>query len=234
MRAAKEPMITASDNSQLKLIRKLARKKARDEAGLFVAEGDDLVAAAAAVGWEPEVLLWSGQDVEPELLDRVSQLGSGTRVIGVYRQRWAEPGGHLSVALHGVGDPGNVGTVIRSAHALADGPVIIAAGTADPFGPKSVRASMGSLFARPPARGVPTGTTVALDGSAADTLGEVADTVDGPVTLLLGAEREGLPPDVVESADVRARIPLRPDGPESLNAAMAATLALYVMSSAHG
>jgi len=223
-------MITAPDNSQLKLIRKLARKKARDEEGMFVAEGDDLVAAAVAAGWEPEVLLWSGQDVEPELLDRVSQLGSGTRVIGVYRQRWAEPGGNLSVALHGVGDPGNVGAIIRSAHALADGPVLIGPGTADPYGPKAVRASMGSVFACPPAWGAVTGTTVALDAGAPDVL----EPVEGPVTLLVGAEREGLPPDVVESADVRARIPLRPDGPESLNAAMAATLALYVMSSRNG
>ena len=224
------PVITSSDNSQLKLIRKLSRKKARDEAGLFVAEGDDLVAAAVAEGWKPEVLLWAGQDVEPELLDRVSQLGSGTRVIGVYPQRWSDPGGDLSVALHGVGDPGNVGTIIRSAHALADGPVLIGPGTADPYGPKAVRASMGSVFARPPARGEPTGTTVALDADAPDVL----EPVEGPVTLLVGAEREGLPADVVESADVRARIPLRPGGPESLNAAMAATLALYVMSSRNG
>ncbi len=223
-------MITAPDNSQLKLIRKLSRKKERDESGLFVAEGEDLVTAATAHGWEPEVLLWAGQDVEPELLDRVSALGSGSRVIGVYRQRWSEPGGELSVALHGVGDPGNVGTVIRSAHALGDGPVVIGPGTADPFGPKAVRAAMGSLFARPPARGRPAGTTVALDAAAAGPL----EPVDGPVTLLVGAEREGLPADVVESADVRARIPLRADGPESLNAAMAATLALYVMSSPHG
>ena len=220
-------MITSPDNSQLKLIRKLARKKARDEEGMFVAEGDDLVAAAVAAGWEPEALLWAGQDVEPELLDRASQLGSGTRVIGVYRQRWAQPGGDLSVALYGVGDPGNVGTVIRSAHALADGPVVIGPETADPYGPKAVRAAMGSVFARPPARGRPVGTTVALDADADDVLAPV----DGPVTLLVGAEREGLPADVVESADVRARIPLRADGPESLNAAMAATLALYVMGS---
>jgi TrmH family RNA methyltransferase len=224
------PVITSSDNSQLSLIRKLARKKARDEEGLFVAEGEDLVAAAAAAGWEPEVLLWSGEDVEPELLDRVSQLGSGTRVIGVYRQRWAEPGGDLSVALYGVGDPGNVGTVIRSAHALADGSVIAGPGTADPYGPKAVRAAMGSLFARPPARGEPVGTTIALDADA----DQVLAPAEGPVTLLVGAEREGLPAPVVERADVRARIPLRPDGPESLNAAMAATLALYVMSSGNG
>lgn len=220
-------VITASDNTQLKLIRRLARKKARDETGLFVAEGEDLVTAAAAHGWEPEVLLWAGQDVEAELLERVSSLGSGSRVIGVYHQRWVEPSGLLSVALHGVGDPGNVGAIVRSAHALADGPVVIGPGTADPFGPKAVRASMGSLFARPPARAEADGTTVALDASASDTLEDTAAAVEGPVALLVGAEREGLPAGVAEGADVRARIPLRDDGPESLNAAMAATVALY-------
>lgn len=223
-------MITASDNSQLKLIRKLQRKRARDEAGLFVAEGEDLVTAAAANVWEPELLLWAGQDVEAELLDRVSSLGSGSRVIGVYRQRWAEPSGELSVALHGVGDPGNVGSIIRSAHALADGPVVIDSGTADPFSPKAVRASMGSLFARPPARGAVSGTTVALDSTASAALDEVASAVEGPVVLLVGAEREGLPAGVAEGADMRARIPLRDDGPESLNAAMAATVALYAFA----
>ncbi|MGI8750017.1 MAG: TrmH family RNA methyltransferase [Thermoleophilaceae bacterium] len=223
-------MITASDNSQLKLIRRLQRKRERDQLGLFAAEGEDLVAAAAASGWEPEVLLWSGQDVEPELLDRVSSLGSGSRVIGVYRQRLSNPGGRLSVYLHGVADPGNVGSVLRSAHALCDGPVVRGPGSADPFGPKAVRASMGSLFARPPAKaswGELQGTTVALDARAPDTLGDSAAVVEGPVVVLVGAEREGLPGEVAEGADVRARIPLRGEGPESLNAAMAATIALY-------
>ena len=73
-------------------------------------------------------------------------------MIGVYRERWSEPGGRLSVWLDGVKDPGNVGTIIRSAHALADGPVVIGPRCADPYGPKAVRASMGSIFARPPAR----------------------------------------------------------------------------------
>lgn len=223
-------MITAPDNSQLKLIRKLQRKKARDESGLFVAEGEDLIAAARAHGFEPEVLLWSGDDVEPELLDRVSTLGSGSRVIGVYRKRFSEPGGRLSVYLHGVSDPGNVGTIIRSAHALSDGPVILGPGCADPFSPKAVRASMGSLFARPPARaglsGLP-GATVALDSMAPDTIGDAADVLSEPVVLLVGAEREGLPPEVAEGADVRARIALRDGGPESLNAAMAATIGLH-------
>jgi TrmH family RNA methyltransferase len=221
-------MITSSDNAQLKLIRKLSRKRERDAQGLFVAEGEDLVAAARIAGWEPEVLLWAGDDVEPELLDRVSGLGSGSRVVGVYRQRFSEPGGALSVYLHGVGDPGNVGAVIRSAHALCDGPVVLGPGCADPFGPKAVRASMGSIFARPPARArydELEGTLLALDSADGEPLGGVRP--QEPVVVAIGAEREGLPSEVLEAAAARVRIPLREGGPESLNAAMAATVALY-------
>jgi TrmH family RNA methyltransferase len=103
-------------------------------------------------------------------------------------------------------------------------------GCADPFGPKAVRASMGSLFSRPPAKASwreLQGTTIALDATAPDTLVEATAVLEGPAVLLVGAEREGLPAEVAEGVDVRARIPLRADGPESLNAAMAATIALY-------
>ncbi|HEY8771535.1 MAG TPA: TrmH family RNA methyltransferase, partial [Thermoleophilaceae bacterium] len=140
-------MITSPDNEQLKTIRKLQQKRWRERLDLFAAEGEDLVEAAERAGWQPETLLIAGEDVEAELLADVSTLGSGTRVIGVYRRRWSQPGGELSVYLHGVGDPGNVGTVIRSAHALCDGPVVLGPDCADPYSPKAVRASMGSLFA---------------------------------------------------------------------------------------
>jgi TrmH family RNA methyltransferase len=226
-------MITSSDNTQLKQIRKLARKKERDATGLFVAEGEDLVAAAEAGGWAPEVLLWSGEDVEPELLDRVSALGSGSRVIGIYRQRWSEPVGELSVYLHGVADPGNVGTVLRTAHALADGPVVLGPGCADPFSPKAVRASMGSLFARPPARaGLESlaGTKVALARGADSTLAAAVAALEAPIVLCVGAERDGLPADLVARADVAAEIPLRAQGPDSLNAALAAGIGLYELA----
>jgi TrmH family RNA methyltransferase len=221
-------MITSPDNNQLKTIRKLHDKRHRTRAGQFVAEGEDLVAAARAAGWEPEILLVSGEDVEPRLLDAVSVLGSGARVIAVYRQRWSEPGGDLAVYLHGVGDPGNVGTVIRSAHALADGPVVLGPGCADPWSPKAVRASMGSVFARPPARAQfesLSGTTVALSVRAGAPLDSVPLTP--PEVLCLGGEREGLPAGVTAAADAVAHLPLRDDGPDSLNVAMAATVALY-------
>jgi TrmH family RNA methyltransferase len=219
-------MIRSPDNDKLKTIRKLAQKRWREKLGLFAAEGEDLVAAAAAAGWEARFVLRAGEDVEPELLHAVSSLGSGSRVIGVYEQRWSSPGGALSVWLRGVEDPGNVGTIIRSAHALADGPVVLGPGCADPYSPKAVRATMGSLFARPPARAgfdELAGTRVALDTSASDRLGELAP----PVVLCLGAERHGLPDDLLQAAEATARIPLRADGPESLNVAMTAAIALY-------
>jgi TrmH family RNA methyltransferase len=222
-------MITSRDNTQLKTIRRLLReKKARQREGLFVAEGEDLIDAARAAGWEPELVLEAGVDVEPELLQAVSALGSGARVAGIFRQRWSEPHGDLCVYLHGVGDPGNVGSAIRSAHALADGPVILGPDCADPWSPKAVRASMGSVFARPPARAgfeELVGTTIALERGAGPALSELR--VEPPVVLCLGAERAGLPEAVRKGADVTAHIPLRPGGPDSLNVAMAATVALY-------
>lgn len=224
-------MITSPHNDQLKTIRRLQQKRYRAETGLFAAEGEDLLEAAERHGWEPEILLVSGEDVEPALLAGVSSLGSGTRAVGVYRQRWSEPGGSLAVYLHGVGDPGNVGTVLRSAHALCDGPVVLGPDCADPFGPKAVRASMGSLFARPPARApfeALGGTTVALEREAGVPLAAVQ--AEGPLVLCLGAERAGLPEAIRAAASVRAHIPLRPDGPDSLNVAMAATVALYERS----
>jgi TrmH family RNA methyltransferase len=170
----------------------------------------------------------AGEDVAEELLHAVSTLGSGTRVIGVYRQRFTEPGGELSVYVHHLGDPGNVGTIVRAAHALADGPVILGPGCADPYSPKAVRASMGSLFARPPARSrfdaLP-GQRVALEGSAERPLADLDPAP--PLVLCVGGEREGLPAELLAKAEHSARIPIRDGGPDSLNAAMAAAIGLY-------
>jgi TrmH family RNA methyltransferase len=219
-------VIRSADNDKLKTIRKLRDKRWREKLGLFTAEGEDLVEAAARADWPAAFVLHAGEDVEAELLAAAGSLGSGTRVIGVYERRCAEPGGDVSVWLHAVRDPGNVGTIIRSVHALADGPVILGPGCADPFSPQAVRASMGSLFARPPARAelaeLP-GNKVALSSRGARTLRE-ADFV-APVVLCLGAERAGLPPEL-EAGSVR--IPVRTD---SLNVAMAATVALYEAAS---
>jgi TrmH family RNA methyltransferase len=223
--------ITSAHNEKLKEIRRLARRRVRSERGRFVAEGEDLVAAAAAAGWTPLVLLaaagsgLAGEEVEPDVLASVSGLGSGTRQLAVYEARWERPAGPLCVALWGVGDPGNVGTILRSALAFGAGSVVLGPGCADPFGPKAVRASMGALFTVPVARAervddLP-GERVALVAGRGEPLaGPAADEM----TIVVGAEREGLAEDVVAACDRVAQIPI---AAESLNAAMAATVALY-------
>jgi TrmH family RNA methyltransferase len=215
-------MITSPHNEKLKEVRRLQRR-ARG-AARFVAEGEDLLAAAAQAGWPAVYELRAGVDVEAELLDRVSGLGSGTRALGVYEQRWAPRAtGPLCLALWGVGDPGNVGTALRAALAFGADSVALGPGCADPFGPRAVRASMGAIFAVALAR------VDAVDELPAPRVALAARAgapLRGPGegTLLVGAEREGLPAEVVAACDEAAHIPIRS---ESLNAAMAATVALY-------
>jgi TrmH family RNA methyltransferase len=225
--------ITSPQNEQLKEIRKLAGRKWRDKLRQFVAEGEDLLDAADAAGWTPLARLVAedsgleGEPVKPHLLAQISQLGSGTRAIGVYGQRWAsEPAGPLCLALWGVNDPGNVGTALRSALAFGAASVALGPGTADPYGHKAVRASMGALFSVPLARvrdvaELP-GRTVALVAGEGVALPDLEG--DEPRTFVIGAEREGLPAGVVAACDEVAHIPI---AFESLNAAMAGTIALY-------
>lgn len=215
-------MITSRDNEKLKLIRKLAERKHREREGLFVAEGEDLVAAAEAAGAQAELVLRAGEDVEADLLDAVSTLGSGTRVIGVYR-RPAPELASFGVYLHEVGDPGNVGAIVRTAHALMAAQVVLGPGCADPYGPKAVRASMGSVFAKPPVGG----DVAALAGPVVGLVahGGVPPDDDAVGGLCLGGERAGLPDDVAASCDRLWTIPLQ-DGVESLNVAAAAAVAL--------
>jgi RNA methyltransferase, TrmH family len=213
-------VITSHHNPTLQDIRRLL---ARKERGRFVAEGEDLLAAADNAGWQPLVRLRVGEDVSAEALAKVSSLASGTRELAVYEERWAEPTGPLCVALWGVKDPGNVGTVLRGARAFGASCVALGPGTADPYGPKAVRASMGAIFEVPVARVEDAAELPAPRIALAAREGE---RLCGPArgTLVVGAEREGLPADVVEGCDAVAHIPIES---ESLNAAMAATVALY-------
>jgi len=213
-------LITSHHNQLLKDIRRLHRRR---DGGRFVAEGEDLVAAADAAGWTPLVRLRAGVDVDADVLAKVSSLGSGTRELAVYEERWAEPAGPVCVALWGVKDPGNVGTVLRSARAFGAACVAIGPATADPFGTKAVRASMGAIFEVPVARvddlsalPAPRVALVAREGAP------LAAPAGG--TLVVGAEREGLPGEVVAACDEVRHIAIES---ESLNAAMAATVALY-------
>ena len=228
-----EPLtITSAHNENLKEIRKLAGRRWRDKLQRFVAEGEDLLDAAEAAGWQPLVRYVAdgsrldGIPVAPHVLAEISQLGSSTRALAVYPQKWAPaPLGPRCLALWGVGDPGNVGAALRSALAFGAPSVALGPGTVDPYGHKAVRASMGALFTVPVVRvrdprDLP-GPRVALIAGQGRPLAEVAA---GAGSLLVGAEREGLPADVVAACDEVAHIAIAGD---SLNAAMAATVALY-------
>jgi TrmH family RNA methyltransferase len=228
-------MISSPHNEKLKLVRKLRERKHREAEGLFVSEGEDLVAAGLAAGVEPRFLLSAagsglgGEEVEAELLAELSALGSGTRAIAVWPRAWAGEATAPCVYLHGVADPGNVGAIVRSAHALLGGCVVLGPDCADPFGPKAVRASMGSIFAQPLLRAAveatprPRAALVAHGGAGLDAL-------SGAATLCLGAERDGLPPGALAECDVEVTIPLQ-RGAESLNAAAAAAIACERLSS---
>jgi TrmH family RNA methyltransferase len=202
-------------------VRKLRERRWRDKLGLFVCEGEDLVAAAAA---EPVDLLVAGENVEPRLLAALSGAAHPPRVIGVYRRSDLPPPTPRPAVLElwHVADPGNVGTLIRSADAFGAA-VALSERCADPTGPKALRASAGAIWRVPllaAGAGYP-GRRIGLVPAAGASLPGL--DLRGGVVFCLGAEREGLPRSVGRELD--ASIPTR--GGDSLNVAAAGAIALH-------
>ena len=222
-------VIVSKDNDRLKLVRKLHDKSWRDKLGLFFVEGEDAVSAATA---SPVDVLRAGEDVEPKLLAEVASAPHPPRVIAVYRRAdlpaWEERAATL--ALWRLADPGNVGTLIRTADAFGAA-VALSDGCADPTSPKALRASAGSIWRVPLGHwSTPNAASnsllhgavrVGLEAHRGAPLAEL--DLSGRVAFLLGAEREGLPAEV--ERDVDARIPI--SGAESLNVAASGAIALY-------
>jgi RNA methyltransferase, TrmH family len=187
--------------------------------GLFACEGEDLLDAATA---EPVELLVAGENVEPSLLAEVSTAAHPPRAIGVFRRAdlpAPEPR-PATLALWRVGDPGNVGTLIRTADAFGAA-IALSDGCADPTGPKALRASAGSIWRVPLLPFGGTGPRVALVAHGGEPIGRL--DLRGEVTFLVGAEREGLPSEL--QRDAEGWIPI--GGAESLNAAVSGAIALY-------
>jgi RNA methyltransferase, TrmH family len=219
-------VITSPQNETLKLVRKLHARRWRDKLGLFAAEGEDLVDSALEAGLEPVELLVAGETVEPELLAHVSTLPHPARVIGVFRREDlpANDQRPVALALWRIGDPGNVGTLIRTADAFGAS-VELSEGCADPTGPKALRASAGAIFRV--SLGEAAGRRIGLVAHGGRPLSEI-ELGDRPV-FVIGAEREGLPADLLAGCDDTATIPL-PGAAESLNVGAAGAIALYEWS----
>jgi TrmH family RNA methyltransferase len=240
--------------------RKLTRRAGRDAAGLFLAEGRQAVVEALAdpAGVREVFATESAAEAHRELLadaavpvrlltDKAAASLSETvtpqglvavcalRDVPVARLTAQPP--RLAVALSELADPGNAGTVLRTADACGAGAVVFGAGSADPYGGKAVRASAGSLFHVDVVRGAPledivpglqaAGMTVlAADGGGQARLDEIGDLLAGPVLWLFGNEARGVPAHLAARADARVRIPMRGRA-ESLNLAAAAAICLY-------
>jgi TrmH family RNA methyltransferase len=219
-------VITSAHNPKLRLMHRLLEsRRQREKEGLFVVEGEDLVQAADDAGVEPVEVLRAEEDVEADLLAKISTMGHPPRVMALFRReslpRGVEP---LSLALWRVADPGNLGTILRAADAFGAS-VALSRGCADPTGPKALRASAGAIFRVPLAEfDEPSGKRIALVSHGGQSIAQLDPGV--PVSYVLGAEREGLPDDVVAACDETATIPLA-EGAESLNVAIAGAIALY-------
>src|SRR5919107_4247844 len=207
---------------------RLKQKKHREAERLFLAEGASLILESR----EPPRRLFS----EPEEVRRLSTLNTPTGPVGVFpfldvTSEELMAACQRVVLLHGVQDPGNVGTVIRSAHAFGSG-VALSKGCADLYNPKTVRATMGSLFYAPVSREVDSlefleqghgagfATVAAVPAG-----GDVPRSLpDGRLVIIVGAEGAGLPQEVVEASWATVTIPSLA---ASLNAAIAASILLY-------
>src|SRR3954454_8192107 len=190
-------------NPAADLVLKLHDRRWRDKLGLFFVEGEDAVAAATA---EPVDLLRADEDVEPGLLASVASAPHPPRVVAVYRRddlpEWEER--PATLVLWRLADPGNVGTLIRTADAFGAA-VALSEGCADPTSPKALRASAGSIWRVPLGAWdasnslLQASTRVALEPHTGAPLSSLDLT--GRVAFLLGAEREGLPAQVERHLD---------------------------------
>lgn len=240
-----KPAITSLQNPTIKLIRSLSEKKYREETGLFVAEGAEVLARARRQGWEPVYLVataavvpWGKAEilnVTEKVMASLSAQKNASPMLGVFRQRFAdvnEPRG-IWIALEEMRDPGNLGSIIRTADAVVAQGVILVGPACDPYSRDSVRASMGSIFGPPIVRMSRAQFIDLCRSWPGDTIGtHLQGTEDyrrayrAPTLLVMGSEGGGLTPETAAACSTLVRIPMK-GGAESLNVAVAAALMMY-------
>jgi TrmH family RNA methyltransferase len=255
--------ITSLQNERVKLIRSLLMRKARRETGLFVAEGVSVLVAARDAGWTPKILVFlagsAGSGVQRELLDAARAVGAEClevskavlgklaakdnpqTMLGVFEQRWSRPSTpknigkqDLWVALEGARDPGNVGTIIRTADAVGAGGVVLIGNTVDPYSREAVRATMGSIFNVPLVRMSAEEARAWVPHWPGDIVGTRLDAREdfrarsyrAPTLLLMGSEGPGLSAELSAACTRLVSIPMA-GRLDSLNLAVATALMLY-------
>ena len=237
--------VMSPQNPAIKLIRSLAEKKFRQETGLFVAEGWEMLDRARKAGWTPEHLVsteaisaW-GQTrpilVSEKIMEGLSGQNNPHNVIATFGQRYVGEvtASGVWVALEDMRDPGNLGTIIRTADAVAASGVILVGQSCDPYSGDCVRATTGSIFGVPLVR-METESFIALCKTwQGDVVGthlkgteDFRRTYKSPTLLVMGSERQGLSEELAAACKTLVRIPM-PGGAESLNVATATALILY-------
>ncbi len=254
--------ITSLSNPTVKAVRALHLRKERDETGLFVAEGLKNVIEGVDTGHAPKILLYGAEasghplldkvvaatvagggqviEVTQDILAKVSRRDNPQAVVGVFEQVFApletiEPrAAPCWVALHRVRDPGNLGTIVRTADAAGCGGVILVGECCDPYSVEAVRATMGSIFAVPLFRA----SEAEFAAWRGDWSGSVVGTLLSaetehsraayakPALILMGNEQQGLPPEMAALCDVNVKIPMRGRA-DSLNLAVATGVMIY-------
>lgn len=226
--------------NELRQVRSLAQKKYRDETGLFVVEGEKMVSEALSSGFEV-LSVYRKEDIGEEAMSRLSSLSSPSPVLAVVRQRVREkvrPGRGLYLALDGIRDPGNLGTILRVADWFGIDGVFASEDTVDLYNPKVVQATMGAIFRvqyhtvdiRSLCRDVRAegghvyGTF--LDGD--NLYRKSLDTgSESPSVIVIGNEANGISKETAACIGDRLFIPPYPaddPGSESLNAAVATAI----------
>lgn len=257
--------ITSLTNPTVKAVRGLHLRKEREESGLFLAEGLKIVIEAIDLGHAPRILMYGADaaghpmlqkavaatqdargeviEVSRDVLEKVSKRDNPQAVVGVFPQAYTSLGdirpadAPCWVALQAVRDPGNLGTIIRTADSAGCGGVILVGDCTDPYSVEAVRATMGSVFAVRIAKAT---VEAFLDwrktwpGSVAGTL--LSATTDyrqadykTPTLILMGNEQQGLPPELAAACDVTVKIPMRGRA-DSLNLSVATGIMIYTVT----
>ncbi|MBB4438812.1 MULTISPECIES: TrmH family RNA methyltransferase [Rhizobium] len=255
--------VTSLANPIIKDIKALTNKKSREESGTFLAEGLKLIIDAIELGWAIRTLVYAKAakgkplveqmaaktvasgglvlEVSEKVIASITRRDNPQMVVGIFEQRWTPlkgirlSEGETWVALDRVRDPGNLGTIIRTADAAGASGIILLGETTDPFSLETVRATMGSVFAVPLARATPeefiawrksAGVSVVATHLAGAVDYRTIDYRKKPVVLLMGNEQSGLPEQLAREADALARIPQQGRA-DSLNLAVATAVMLF-------